>query len=638
MSLSIARAPTMFAVVTVLVFFVCAAAGRLGHEELRIGGSAYQKAVAAREFVADQRSAPLDLVDAYRDIEQASAGKLDAQEAQSRLLQLRAAFEERKAVWTRPDALPGEIGAELRGPASQEAEAFWREALDAYLPALRRGDAVAASAALQKIETSFTAHRRQSERLVAAGVASARAVEQEAATLRWRIDAASLAGALLIISLVAGEAVFLRRRFAAPLGALADHMTRLARGERVEAAPIGERDDEIGRIGAAAAVFRDVMEKSRLAEARAVEMSAEAAAKSKEKEAGAKWYIENRDFFFSEYTAGMDRLAAGDLEARLEKPFIKDYEALRARFNSAAERMQQAMKGIAATSGAISESTREIARAAEDLSQRNEQQAATLAQTASAVENITETVKRAADSAVEARAIVGATKTGAVTSEKIVGDAIGAMSGIEKSSSQIGQIIGVIDEIAFQTNLLALNAGVEAARAGEAGKGFAVVATEVRALAQRSAEAAKEIKELIAASDAKVKDGVALVAETGSSLRLIVEQVNKIDLVVTDIAVSAEAQSRSLREINTAVQEIDQVTQKNAAMSEETHAASRSLAEDSVELTALVARFRIGEVEIARRDSARPARPAPVRIVSGRGAAAAAARKPEAAADEWAEF
>jgi methyl-accepting chemotaxis protein len=638
MTLSFARAMTTLGVATLLLFFACGAAGRLGLEELRIGGRPYQTIIAGKDFAADLRSAPLDLVDAWLDIGRAAAGKLDPQEAQARLARLRSGFDERKTFWTRSEALPAEIAAELRGAATQEADAFWREALDACLPALRRGDAAAAGAALQKIEASFAAHRRQTERLVSASVASARAMEQEAAVLRWRLDAASLAGALLIAALAVGGGVFLRRRFDAPLAALADHLTRLARGERVEAPPLGERGDDIGRIGAAAAVFRELMENNRLAEARAAEMSAESAARQKEKDAGAKWYIENRDFFFSEYTAGMDRLAAGDLETRLEKPFIKDYEALRARFNSAAERMQAAMRGIAATSGAIGESTREIARAAEDLSQRNEQQAATLAQTASAVDSITETVKRAADSAIEAREIVGSTKTGAVASEKIVGDAIGAMSGIEKSSSQIGQIIGVIDEIAFQTNLLALNAGVEAARAGEAGKGFAVVATEVRALAQRSAEAAKEIKELIAASDAKVKDGVALVAETGSSLRLIVEQVNKIDAVVTDIAASAEAQSRSLREINTAVQEIDQVTQKNAAMSEETHAASRALAEDSVELMTLVARFKIGEVETPTRENARPQRRAPARVATGRGAAAAVARKPEPAADEWAEF
>jgi methyl-accepting chemotaxis protein len=639
MSHSITRAATILAVSALLLFLGAVGASRLPLAELRIGGQLDQKIDAAEAFVSDLRSSPLHLAEAALDIERVAAGMADPQEAQTRLAQARGLFEQRIGFWAGSDALPPELRQQLRGPAAEAAEAFWREALDVFLPAARRGDVASASAALRRIEASYAAHHALVERQIEAGAAVARTAEEEAAALGRRLDAATLAGAIVIVALIGGIYLLTRRRLVAPLVSLTEHVTRLARGEEPDAPSFGERRDEIGRIAAAVEIFRGAMEKNRLAESQAAELAAQSAARQKEKDAGAKWYIENRDFFFAEYTAGMDRLAAGDLEARLEKEFIKDYEALRAKFNSAAERMQQAMRGITATSGAIGESTREIARAAEDLSQRNEQQAATLAETASAVDSITQTVRKTADSAIEARGIVGAAKEGAVKSEKIVDEAIEAMGGIEKSSEQIGQIIGVIDEIAFQTNLLALNAGVEAARAGDAGKGFAVVATEVRALAQRSAEAAKEIKELIAASNAKVQDGVALVAETGSSLRRFVEQVNKIDSVVTDIAASAEAQSRGLREVNTAVQEIDQVTQKNAAMSEETHAASRSLAEDSAELVALVSRFKIGEIEpaaIRRQPSA--ARRGPVRAAAGRGAAAAAARKPAAEADEWTEF
>ena len=222
------------------------------------------------------------------------------------------------------------------------------------------------------------------------------------------------------------------------------------------------------------------------------------------------------------------------------------------------------------------------------------------AETAAAVDQITGTVRKAAESAVEAREIVGDAKTDAVKGEKIVGDAIDAMSGIEKSSEQIGQIIGVIDEIAFQTNLLALNAGVEAARAGEAGRGFAVVATEVRALAQRSAEAAKEIKELIAASNARCR--MASRSSPRPAPRCAASSSRSIASTRSSPTSrrAPRRSRRSLREVNTAVQEIDQVTQKNAAMSEETNAASRSLAEDSVELVQLVTRFKIGEIETAR--------------------------------------
>jgi methyl-accepting chemotaxis protein len=639
MSHSITRVTTGLAVAALLLSLGVLGASRLPLATLRIGGALDQKVDAARTFVSDLRSSPLGLAEAYLDIELVAAGKLDPLDAQAHLAEQRKRFEQQSAFWTSAEALSPELRQSLRGPAAQEAESFWREALEIYLPAMRRGDAVSAGAALRRIEASYAAHHGLVERQIGAGAAFATAVDEEAAAMAWRLDAAMLAGAMVIVASIGGACLLLRRRLVTPLVTLTDYATRLARGELPEAPPLGQRTDEIGRIAGAIAIFRDAMEKTRLAEAHAAELAAQSTTRQKEKEAGAKWYIENRDFFFAEYTAGMDRLASGDLEARLEKEFIKDYEALRAKFNSAAERMQQAMRGIAATTGAIGESTREIARAAEDLSQRNEQQAATLAETASAVDSITGTVKKTADSAIEAREIVGAAKEGAVRSEKVVDEAIEAMGGIEKSSEQIGQIIGVIDEIAFQTNLLALNAGVEAARAGDAGKGFAVVATEVRALAQRSAEAAKEIKELIAASNAKVQDGVALVAETGSSLRRFVEQVNKIDSVVTDIAESAEAQSRGLREVNTAVQEIDHVTQKNAAMSEQTHAASRSLAEDSAELVALVSRFKIGEIESTLGRRGPPAaRRAPVRAATGRAAATAVARKPAAEADEWAEF
>jgi methyl-accepting chemotaxis protein len=639
MSHSVTRVATSLAIAALLLSLGVLGASRLPLANLRIGGALDQKIDAARTFVSDLQSSPLRLAEAYLDVELVAGGKLDPQDAQAHLAEQRKRFEERSAFWTGAEALPPELRQSLRGPAAQEAEAFWREALEIYLPAMRRGDAVSAGAALRRIEASYAAHHGLVERQIGAGAAFAKAVDEEAAAMAWRLDAVTLAGAIAIVALIIGAYRLMHRRLTAPLVSLTDYATRLARGEQPDAPSLGERRDEIGRIADAVAIFRSAMEKNRLAESQAAELAAQSAARQKEKEAGAKWYIENRDFFFSEYTAGMDRLAAGDLEARLEKEFIKDYEALRAKFNSAAERMQQAMRGITATSGAIGESTREIARAAEDLSQRNEQQAATLAETASAVDSITQTVRKTADSAIEARGIVGAAKEGAVKSEKIVDEAIEAMGGIEKSSEQIGQIIGVIDEIAFQTNLLALNAGVEAARAGEAGKGFAVVATEVRALAQRSAEAAKEIKELIAASNAKVQDGVALVAETGTSLRRFVEQVNKIDSVVSDIAESAEAQSRGLREVNTAVQEIDHVTQKNAAMSEQTHAASRSLAEDSAELVALVSRFKIGEIEPTPSRRAPPAaRRAPVRAAAGRGGAAAVARKPAPEAEEWAEF
>ncbi len=244
----------------------------------------------------------------------------------------------------------------------------------------------------------------------------------------------------------------------------------------------------------------------------------------------------------------------------------------------------------------MSSGTQEISTASNDLSRRTEQQASSLEETAAALDEITATVKKAAEGATHARKVVAGTKVDAEKSGEVVRKAVEAMGGIEKSSQQISQIIGVIDEIAFQTNLLALNAGVEAARAGDAGRGFAVVASEVRALAQRSAEAAKEIKGLISTSTTQVGQGVQLVAETGKSLERIMAKVAEINTVVSEIAAGAQEQATGLQQVNTAVNEMDKVTQQNAAMAEEATAAGRSLAQEAEQLTGLVGQFQLGNV------------------------------------------
>ncbi|MDX7953551.1 PAS domain-containing methyl-accepting chemotaxis protein [Lichenihabitans sp. Uapishka_5] len=292
---------------------------------------------------------------------------------------------------------------------------------------------------------------------------------------------------------------------------------------------------------------------------------------------------------------GLERLAKNDLTQPIKRPFSPAFEKLRTDFNIAHENLRATVRLIAQSSEEIRSGASSIGQAAADLSRRTEQQAASLEETAAALDEITATVRKTAEGASHARAVVSTAKSDAEQSSVVVGRAVKAMTGIETSSQQIGQIIGVIDEIAFQTNLLALNAGVEAARAGEAGRGFAVVASEVRALAQRSAEAAKEIKALIAASAQHVGSGVQLVGETGHSLQRIMAQVTEINAVVTDIAASAQEQSTGLDQVNTAINQMDQVTQQNAAMAEESTADSKSLAQETEELANLVGRFRIAD-------------------------------------------
>ncbi|MDG2521032.1 globin-coupled sensor protein [Caulobacter segnis] len=289
-------------------------------------------------------------------------------------------------------------------------------------------------------------------------------------------------------------------------------------------------------------------------------------------------------------------LAAGDLVGRLSTDFSPEFQKLKDDYNNAVGSLGEAMGGVGRSAQGIRSGVDQIAQALEDLSRRTESQAASLEETAAALEQVTATVKRSAAAANEAAAVVGATKGEAERSGEVVQQAVSAMGEIEASSRQIGSIIGVIDEIAFQTNLLALNAGVEAARAGEAGKGFAVVASEVRALAQRSADAAKEIKTLISSSSQQVEAGVDLVGQTGEALQRIVGRVDEIDGLVGEIAASAQEQASGLNQVNMAVGQMDQVTQQNAAMVERSSTSSRTLRSEAADLTALIGKFSLSGV------------------------------------------
>jgi methyl-accepting chemotaxis protein len=322
---------------------------------------------------------------------------------------------------------------------------------------------------------------------------------------------------------------------------------------------------------------------------------------------------------------GLSALAAGDLSYRIDDAFPGDYAILREDFNRAMAALDQAVGVIRGNAGSMQSGANEISSAAEDLSRRTERQAAGLEETAAALDQITATVRKAAENAQAADTVVSQTRSQAETGGAVVQRAISAMGEIEASSNEISQILGVIDEIAFQTNLLALNAGVEAARAGDAGRGFAVVASEVRALAQRSADSAREIKTLISTSSTQVKSGVVLVRESGEALAGIAIRINDITHLMGEIRASTQEQALALAEVNTAVNEMDQVTQQNAAMVEESTAASLSLSREASDLTQLVGRFQVSE---GGGDRA----PAPLREAHARIAAFAADRAPRRAA------
>jgi len=345
----------------------------------------------------------------------------------------------------------------------------------------------------------------------------------------------------------------------------------------------------------------------------------------------------------------LKQLAANQLNCQITQPFPAGYDELRQDFNAAVDSLHQAISAVRTSATGVLNGATEIRTASDDLSSRNEQQAATLEETAAAMSQVTDGVKESAVSAAEVQKSITEAHQEATKGGVVVNRAIDTMAAIEQSAQEISQIIGVIDGIAFQTNLLALNAGVEAARAGDAGKGFAVVANEVRALAQRSADAAKDIKALITTSTEQVSGGVSLVRETGSLLGKIVNRVGEITELVSDIATNANIQASSLDMVNTAVGEMDRVTQQNAAMVEQSTAAARSLADEARELNAIVSRFETGTsrggghsdaVPFMRTNQRRPA-PAPARTpppATHGNLALKSAPAPAPSTDDWSEF
>ena len=411
-------------------------------------------------------------------------------------------------------------------------------------------------------------------------------------------------GCLLALAIALGAAFALTQMLAKPLVALAGAMRRLSAGDIAVTIPAMGRKDEVGEMATAVQAFKDAaLAKVRLEEENAAQQAA-ARAETERLEAIAAKETADSVMAITALGTALSQLAAGDLAYRIDADFPAKAAKLKADFNAAIIKLDDALGEVTQNVVSIRAGANEISQASDDLSNRTEQQAASLEETAAALDQITATVRRTAEGARQASSVVQSARGDAEQSGQVVQEAVEAMSAIEQSSVKIDNIIGVIDEIAFQTNLLALNAGVEAARAGEAGRGFAVVASEVRALAQRSADAAKEIKTLISASGRQVGSGVNLVGQTGEALQRIVSRVADIDSLVSEIAASAQEQATGLQEVNSAVNQMDQVTQQNAAMVEQATAASHSMASEAEALDASVQRFRISQ----------PATRAPARV------------------------
>ena len=431
----------------------------------------------------------------------------------------------------------------------------------------------------------------------------------------WRLAPIGFTAVLIALGL---GLWMVRRSVVAPLGDITHGMGALAGGKFDIDVPSIGRKDEIGQMARAVVIFRDAaVDKQRLEREteesrKQAEDERRAAAEARTKAAEDHTLVqakaaEEQAQVVRSLANGLSAIAGGNLTFRLNDGFSDAYRQIKDDFNSTIAQLHDAISVIASATREVATTTAEISSSTTDLSQRTEQQAASLEQTTSSMEEIAVTVRKNAESAQQANQVAGKTCTVADRGGEIVGRAVGAMARIEDSSRKVADIIGVIDEIARQTNLLALNAAVEAARAGESGRGFAVVASEVRSLAQRSSQAAKDIKELISNSSGQVQEGVQLVNQTGASLNEIVASIKQVAEIVSAIAAVSAEQSNGIEQVNAALNQMDQVTQQNSALVEQNAAAAKSLEQQSQAMEGQVRFFQVdstGESERPRRAAA----------------------------------
>ena len=593
MRLKLSGAMNLFGAALAVGLILLAAGSWKAISSQRIGGPLYDEIVAGKDLTADILPPPMYVIETYLDAQTAYLTRTPEKiaEAAKEIDRLSGEYDARLVYWRKQTLSPEITQTLLRD--SDVAALRVRAAARKLVTALEAKDQTAADAAYAEMSSAYATHRAAVDKAVPVIAAGNAAVEADAHR-RQVTDLSLMAGLTLLLgAVILGGVWAMRRAVVGPVQAITRYMAGLASDDYAAAVPFADRKDELGEMAKAIAVFRESLLERRSLRDREEQSRTDADRQRAAAEADRLSEEESRREALDGLADGLRRLADGQVGVRLTQPFASDYERLRQDFNTTAQTLNATMGDIGGASRGVDCGAAEIAQAADDLSRRTEQQAASLEETAAALGQITSAVRQAADGAVKANQMVDVARDEARSTEASVRDAVAAVREIEEASAQIGRIIGVIDEIAFQTNLLALNAGVEAARAGESGRGFAVVAQEVRALAQRSADAAKEIKVLINATTAKVDVGVTLVDQSGVALGNIITRVSEISTLVSEIATAAQEQATGLREVNTAVNQMDQMTQQNAAMVEQTTAAAHSLKGEAARLGELVKRFDI---------------------------------------------
>ncbi|WP_395652164.1 methyl-accepting chemotaxis protein [Brevundimonas sp.] len=592
MAIRISWALRLFAVALLLAFTLATGTAVFSLLELRVGGPLSQQQAEANVLLADILPPPLYLVESLLVAHRGAEEPDKADQLARALKQLRTDYEARDAFW-RTTELSSEIRADL-DRSDVEVKKFWGIVDQQYLPALAAGDAAGIHAAIAALTEVYGAHRLIIDDLSRQATESAESVVAVADRSTQIIFALVAAASLFMLAVVIGGLLMLRAKVVTPIIRMTSYMGQLADGDYEKDVPHQGRRDEIGDMARSVGVFREAVLERRAARLLQQESDARNLSETERRAAEIAAEADSRDRVVAALDAGLKGLASGDLSHRIEVSFPPEFEKLRLNFNNSLRALEETLSLVIEGASAVEGGAHEISSAADDLSRRTERQAAGLEQTAAALDEVTATMRQTATNAADTQVAVSQGRQTVDSTSLAASQAVDAMKRIDNSSREIGQIIGVIDEIAFQTNLLALNAGVEAARAGEAGRGFAVVAQEVRALAQRSAEAAREIKALVAESSDSVKSGVGLVAKVGEALSDVVAQFAQIDGLVQAMAQASKEQATGLSEINNAINEMDQVTQQNAAMVEQTTAASHNLTRESLNLGTLMKRFQIG--------------------------------------------
>jgi methyl-accepting chemotaxis protein len=592
MTKTIAGQLSIFGTIVILGILALVSTQLFASKQLRVSGPVYQQIITGKDLLADVAPSQMNVTQAYMLANEMFAHPTLRDVNTTKIQDLSNVFDRQVSQWQRRD-IPNNMRSALEENVLPVSEAFWKVLDGEFIPSLKTNDDVNVEIALGALLNAFQSQQSAIEDFVKLATSSLAATEQSAASEAFFLDLIIYAVIALSILIVLLGIMMFRRRAIKPLGEITAFMALLTKEDYTKELELAQRDDEIGDIAKSVTKLKEAAVERRnlreMAEQERLAKTNEDVAIQERESIAAK----ERSHFIAQLSDGLTQLSRGDLTHRIEEEFAPEFEKLRSAFNSSIETLASTLTDVSEATRQVRQSADTVNASSDDLSRRTEQQAASLEQTAAALDQVTATVRQSTDKANKASELVSETKSGAEKSGIVVRNAIEAMTKIEESATQISQIISVIDEIAFQTNLLALNAGVEAARAGEAGKGFAVVAQEVRELAGRTANAAKEIKALIDTSASQVETGVSLVNDTSTALVEIESNVASINEVIHSIVTGATEQSTALAEINTAVNQMDQVTQQNTNMVQETNRSCEGLIDLSSQLDGLIQRFRL---------------------------------------------